>query len=365
MGTSFKHIRQTLLASLGLALLPGCEGPGTGSTGATTSETSETSESPTTEGTQTGTTDGTDTTDASSSETSPSGSESDATTESPTTGTTNGGPEPCLDPQPIDQNDVDPATPSGFVECASGAIHRPEQVECLSPATPSTCVDNTGNGPCTVDGDCGDENFGSCHQDQQFGGVTESTTCHCVYGCATDADCDPGEVCRCAGPGLGQTTQCVAAPECVTSEDCDGYLCALEPDYCAPGGFKVSCQGPGDACQGPNDCENASFCAPEGEGGSWECVGVDCGRPFTVAGAARVATPENSDDRDWCASLDDVALPQNPHIASYWRHLANLEHASVASFARFIQHLLVLGAPPDLIAGASKALGEEIRHTAI
>jgi len=78
-----------------------------------------------------------------------------------------------------------------------------------------------------------------------------------------------------------------------------------------------------------------------------------------------VATPVTSDTRDWCASLDVAALPNHPGLASYWRHLASLEHASVASFARFLQHLLVLGAPSDLIAGASKALGEEIRHTAI
>src|SRR6185503_716009 len=41
---------------------------------------------------------------------------------------------------------------------------------------------------------------------------------------------------------------------------------------------------------------------------------------------------------------------------------AQLEHASIASFARFVLVLLAVGAPADLVAGAQQALADEVEH---
>jgi hypothetical protein len=39
-----------------------------------------------------------------------------------------------------------------------------------------------------------------------------------------------------------------------------------------------------------------------------------------------------------------------------------MEHASIAAFARFVLQLLALGAPPDLVADAQRAMEDETRH---
>ncbi len=361
--TSYEHLRRTLLASLGFALVTSCGGEGmSSSSDSSTSPSSTTDESTTDDSSET-----TPTTDATTTETSdsegstvgPSTSEtSDASTDTPTTDGTTDGPDGCVDPQPIDQDYVEPGNPSGFVECASGAIVRPEQLDCLSPVTPSSCVDNS-DGGCGSDADCVDGEYGSCQQDQVFGGLTETTTCHCVYGCVTDTDCDAGEVCRCAGSGLGQYTECVPA-DCSTNDDCGAYDCALSPDYCAPGGFLLTCQGPDDECHGVNECESANFCAYETD--SWACVGVDCGRPFTVDGRGRIAGTKREVRASWVEPVERT-IRESSRAAAYWQKLMLLEHASVASFARFLNQLLQLGAPAKLVAKASRALADEVRHT--
>jgi hypothetical protein len=49
-------------------------------------------------------------------------------------------------------------------------------------------------------------------------------------------------------------------------------------------------------------------------------------------------------------------------IAEHYTQAAQLEHASVASFARFTLELLALGAPPQLLAAAQRAGLDEIDH---
>ncbi|MCB9679492.1 MAG: hypothetical protein H6737_30585 [Alphaproteobacteria bacterium] len=48
-----------------------------------------------------------------------------------------------------------------------------------------------------------------------------------------------------------------------------------------------------------------------------------------------------------------------------WARVALDEHASVASFARHVLELLAVGAPPDLLAAASQAQLDEVRHAAL
>jgi hypothetical protein len=94
------------------------------------------------------------------------------------------------------------------------------------------------------------------------------------------------------------------------------------------------------------------------------------GRPFFVEGQLRVAAPASR--ADWLASAGLSEEPVQPliandpalrsELAAAWTELGLMEHASVASFARFALHLLSLGAPPDLIEAASRAMQDETRH---
>lgn len=111
------------------------------------------------------------------------------------------------------------------------------------------------------------------------------------------------------------------------------------------------------------------------------CDGACCGRPFIVGGENQVAdvrersdwmntssgaasspisgTFETSTTTTAAAALDaDVRA----RITASWARDAAMEHASVASFARFTLELLALGAPADLVLGAQEATRDEIEH---
>ena len=94
------------------------------------------------------------------------------------------------------------------------------------------------------------------------------------------------------------------------------------------------------------------------------CTGACCGRPLLVAGEARVAAVVKRDD--WLESLSVAVAPLNAveraELAEAWLEDAALEHASIASFARFVLDLLAFGAPADLVEDAQRAMGDEIRH---
>lgn len=93
------------------------------------------------------------------------------------------------------------------------------------------------------------------------------------------------------------------------------------------------------------------------------CVPGGCaiGRPFLVDGEARTAPLSRR--LDWATAgvspdldgLDDVTRSE---LASAWERTAQMEHASIAAFARFSLQLLSLGAPADLIERTNKAMVE-------
>jgi hypothetical protein len=104
--------------------------------------------------------------------------------------------------------------------------------------------------------------------------------------------------------------------------------------------------------------------ASSGAGGTG---GTTCatGRPLYVDGRPRTA-PAGS-RADWTApgfSLRITVLPAPTRAAAAqrWLEIAALEHASVASFARFTLELLALGAPAELLAGAQRAGLDEVEH---
>ncbi|MCY1067131.1 ferritin-like domain-containing protein [Nannocystis sp. RBIL2] len=361
--TSLDPVRASLFAALGL--LVAC-GPGKNETETDSSSLSETGATTDPATTGTGTTSpttGTTTDPGTGTETGGQTVTTAATTEAPTSTTGTVPPAVCEGTvTELMQAFVEPPTPSGFVKCDDGLVHRPEPRECLSPLTPTSCpADASPDSECLVDADCTEKPFGSCQLNMVFGGIlAPGDTCGCVYGCQTDGDCASGEVCRCAGDGLGLYTECIPAT-CITDADCPGEICGFAADICEPGLFSSHCTTPEDACSGDSDCPSPP-CVFEDSVQSWACANAACGRPFLVEEQA-VTAPACARD-DWRALVRvPVALPpMRARLAAYWQQIGLCEHASVASFARFILQLLAVGAPADLVKDAQQALADEIEH---
>jgi hypothetical protein len=99
--------------------------------------------------------------------------------------------------------------------------------------------------------------------------------------------------------------------------------------------------------------------------GPWTCPAPSSalGRPLRVDGATRTAAPVLRGD--WRADLGlevDAPPAVAAALAAHWAGVAALEHASVASFARFTLELMALGAPPDLLVMAQQAALDEVQH---
>lgn len=89
-----------------------------------------------------------------------------------------------------------------------------------------------------------------------------------------------------------------------------------------------------------------------------------CGRPFVVGDSARVA-PVRAGGA-WVATLTARSRALNPELAreigGEWLADAQLEHASVASFAAFSLSLLAVGAPAPLLEQSQRAGLDEAEH---
>jgi len=88
-----------------------------------------------------------------------------------------------------------------------------------------------------------------------------------------------------------------------------------------------------------------------------------CGRPLTVEGQPLTASARRGPS-DWCEPAAPVAAPSEARARAiaYWREVAAMEHASVASFGRVALELLRHGAPADLVARCHEAALDEVRH---
>jgi hypothetical protein len=115
----------------------------------------------------------------------------------------------------------------------------------------------------------------------------------------------------------------------------------------------------------------AVVCAiPAADACCWQVEGgCEVGRPFIVDGHARLASL--TEDAAWilpelAARLERLAaeldVAARSAIADVWSREGLAEHASIASFSRFILELLVLGAPEELVAAAHRAVADEIAH---
>lgn len=256
---------------------------------------------------------------------------------------------PCTNSQPVSGK-------AHLEQCDEGFVHRTTPAQCQSQLPrPDACTPTVaGSESCSMDADCTEHPHGQCGI---YGQLTE---CACQYGCVTDADCAAGQLCECGSP----VGACVQAT-CRTDADCAGGALCVQTSLqkCGPWGY--ACQTPNDACTEDADCDPGQLCAMDGN--SRKCLQNDCpvaGRPFFVEAEARVAAVEPRED--WSRPLTDLALPvaeaDRHALAAHWARVGQMEHASVAAFARFALQLLALGAPAELAIDTQQAMADEIRH---
>lgn len=104
-----------------------------------------------------------------------------------------------------------------------------------------------------------------------------------------------------------------------------------------------------------------------GEGGNaarayyQECVG---GRPWMIDGEPATAKLVRNGSA-WSGVVEaerELSPDVREVLAVAWARDGQFEHASVASFARFVSELMQLGAPPSLILAARTAIADELEH---
>jgi len=83
-----------------------------------------------------------------------------------------------------------------------------------------------------------------------------------------------------------------------------------------------------------------------------------------LAGEARMA--EDTTRTDWVTDLRPqmtaLSAADRSALTTWWRGIAALEHASVASFGRFTLELMQYGAPAHLLADTQVAAADEVTH---
>lgn len=265
-----------------------------------------------------------------------------------TGGTGVGGGEgefPCRNPIPAG---------AGYEQCEGGPIHRPSVEECASslPRADKIAPPVEG-GDCASDADCTAMPHGYCEPGIQLPGL------FCSYGCVNDAECGAGNICLCGDP----VGSCVTA-SCTSDQDCGAGLRCQSYDGSHGCGFvSFACQTPSDTCGSDADCAGA-YC--DGSSGTFTCVMGGCaiGRPFLVEGEERVAALRGRQDWTECPglALDELSSELRKRAAQAWARIGQMEHASVAAFARFALQLLQLAAPAELVERATRAMADETRH---
>ncbi|HEX2870847.1 MAG TPA: ferritin-like domain-containing protein [Polyangiaceae bacterium] len=273
-----------------------------------------------------------------------------------TGGGNSGNAFPCNNPVPV---------APGYERCANGTIHRVAIEACTSSLPrPAPSVALPG-GNCETDADCTEKPHGYCNV-TAGAGAGAGAGAYCSYGCVTDADCLADYICVCGEP-IGQC----AYSTCKSDADCGGELRCQSYDAsfgCDSVGF--ACQTPQDACGSDTDC-GVGLCGTgidgrTGASGPFTCRSSGCvdGRPFLVDGLARVAavTPRSDWQLACRLALESTPLDLRKAAGLAWCRIGQMEHASIAAFARFALQLLSLGAPASLLEAATAAMADETRH---
>jgi hypothetical protein len=259
--------------------------------------------------------------------------------------------------------------PTGYERCSDGSVNRRSFVAPSAVIERDRCEGTEDYLSCETDLDCNDGPHGAClHYPDDFGG---GTACGCVYACDADTDCDTGEICLAAGIVEGNSWSTCVQADCTVNTDCVSGECGVSSynDGC---GYQqtATCRDPDeDACRVDDECDDQ--CGVYYSSTTWECLTMDCaiGRPMVdeQTGAARTAPVVERGD--WRAQIDRLTLPENGParqiFAAHWTAVARMEHASVASFARFTLELMALGAPPELVLEAQRAAADEVDHATV
>jgi hypothetical protein len=263
---------------------------------------------------------------------------------------------------------LDDGRASGFERCDDGSVHRVSVEDAPVTVDADRCRGDEVELSCVEDADCTGSSNGACVT--QFPAWAEYDSCSCVYACGSDIDCDAGEICLPTDIVEGDTawSTCVAAA-CTTDADCGSGECGVESWYDGCGYVTGAvCRDPDlDTCRSDADCSGyEDDCGTSwGATAPYACHGEDCaiGRPLLVESAPRTAPLVARDD--WVAEAPPhIDAPQavRRRLAARWAAIAALEHASVASFARFTLQLMALGAPADLLADTQRAAADEVEH---
>lgn len=284
--------------------------------------------------------------------------------------------KPCSSPK------LDAQT--GLVTCGEGYKHRPIAVACGStgqagepsvggqgsvdaPRVPSGdysvgCSDEAGGAGPTADR-CSAFEHGYCKAFFLEGAAGASgITGACQSGCVNDAECGPGFICLCTAPDSPTGGACQPS-NCTTDQSCgSGYLCASYNGSCTDPGY--ACQKSTDNCLVDADCMGGACEWNESlkKRACSECVP---GRPFLVAAEVRYAPVAARSDWSGLNTKPSVAhltSRERSLLAAHWTKLGQMEHASIAAFARFSLQLLSLGAPPALVEATTQALADETAH---
>jgi hypothetical protein len=250
-----------------------------------------------------------------------------------------------------------------LTHCGNGRDHRKMAVACTYNSPPAGGAGGTSgvggasgsggstNSYCTSDAECSALPLGFCFREGNSVPV-------CKPGCTTDADCGSG-VCACDGLHPGY---CVVAG-CTTDADCGpDSLCAVTYGVC--GGLSFQCTSPLDQCITANECLGSCVMGVDHR----VCNGAVCGRPFLIAETACMAAVEaRADWLDATLAPDASALTplERAQLAAHWARLGQMEHASIAAFARFNLQLLSLGAPCALVEACNRALADETAHARV
>jgi hypothetical protein len=277
-------------------------------------------------------------------------------------------PEPEPKPKPVTSSKCEDPTrimrggkDTGYVHCLDGAINRARALPCPDPINATACEGTEMRRSCETDAECTDKPHGFC----MSGHGQAGTYCGCIYPCMSDAECGAGQACMCPILAHPEVFAAECAPaECRTNHDCPAGECGATYhfDGCRTQ-LSLQCRDTDDACRSSSDCADSMDCAAL-DSTSFQCTPRSCiiGRPLTVDGGVRVAGVAG---QTWGATqFEDLleGLGPEPARAAYWLEVAQMEHASVASFARFVQELLRFGAPPDLLTDALVAAADEVRH---
>ncbi len=261
----------------------------------------------------------------------------------------------CTNPQPL---------AGGFVQCDEGYTHRetegscPTEVPRAEKISDATLCPMTGSCSCDYDGDCGANQYCALVNGQVQG-------YHCQAGCKTDNDCTTGSICECTGGVMGR---CVASEDCTTDADCAGEARCADSSIENGCGALVTyvCQTPMDQCASNAECGAGKECVVSAGVRTCKDQMLTCaaGRPFIVESEIRVAPI--CERIDWLVEsspdLTGLSVHDRQALGIHWQEAAQMEHASIAAFARFSLQLLALGAPATLIEQTNQALVDETAH---